>query len=449
MHTSIHDFMRKMMMKLISLVLAGLLFCLNSYGQQKSFGYRISGNDDIVSNLIFIQSGFVLDSAVNRESKTTYRFEYNEQGRLKRDINFWYVVVLDGRLVRHLPGYRDYFYNERGDVDSVAQGHWNDSMWVADSMRYRIDYQYDTKGNIISRTYSSDGLPSRIEENAYDSSGNLLSNSVRVRRESTVWDTTYTAREYDSQNRITTATSRSSNPSYISKVLYQYDSLGNVAYTVQDIENGAVHNNVHYRFIFDTSDRVTELLQSFMFLPDSTWRTDWDLLYLYDANGRMVSVGEDGYSPFMSCSYDVAGNLDTLVWTHIVDLRARGVALIDSYGNSITLPELYGTTCFYYGRLVTGVKRGSDDERTFRLSQNYPNPFNPTTTITYSLPHRSHVMLTVFNALGQQVATLVNGDMEPGYHTVQFDGSHLSSGMYFYRLQAGSFVDTKKLLLVK
>ncbi len=85
----------------------------------------------------------------------------------------------------------------------------------------------------------------------------------------------------------------------------------------------------------------------------------------------------------------------------------------------------------------------------FVLEQNYPNPFNPTTTIQYALPHRSHVTLTVYNTLGQRVATLVNGDIETGYHTVQFDGSGLASGVYFYRLQAGSFVDTKKFLLVR
>jgi hypothetical protein len=72
------------------------------------------------------------------------------------------------------------------------------------------------------------------------------------------------------------------------------------------------------------------------------------------------------------------------------------------------------------------------------LQQNYPNPFNPSTTIRYGLPNRSQVNLTVFNTLGQQVAVL----------QVKFDGSGLSSGVYFYRLQVGSFVETKKLLMM-
>jgi outer membrane protein assembly factor BamB len=85
----------------------------------------------------------------------------------------------------------------------------------------------------------------------------------------------------------------------------------------------------------------------------------------------------------------------------------------------------------------------------FALSQNYPNPFNPSTTIRYGLPARLHVSLTVFNALGQQVAQIVNGEMDAGYHEVKFEAQSVSSGVYFYRIQAGEFVQTKRLLLLR
>jgi photosystem II stability/assembly factor-like uncharacterized protein len=85
----------------------------------------------------------------------------------------------------------------------------------------------------------------------------------------------------------------------------------------------------------------------------------------------------------------------------------------------------------------------------FRLEQNYPNPFNPSTTIRYALPSTSHVTLTVFNTLGQRVATLVDENQDAGYHDVKFDGNSLASGLYFYRLTAGDYLATKRLLLLK
>ncbi len=86
---------------------------------------------------------------------------------------------------------------------------------------------------------------------------------------------------------------------------------------------------------------------------------------------------------------------------------------------------------------------------TFTLEQNYPNPFNPSTTIRFSIPVESNVRLNVFNALGQEVAQIVNERLKEGYHEVSFDATALTSGIYFYRLESDKFVDTKKMILLK
>ncbi len=85
----------------------------------------------------------------------------------------------------------------------------------------------------------------------------------------------------------------------------------------------------------------------------------------------------------------------------------------------------------------------------YTLQQNYPNPFNPVTTISYSLPLKSEVELVIYNALGEEVMKLANEEKEAGRYSVDFNASNLSSGIYFYRLKAGKFVETKKMVLMK
>ncbi|MBC8043450.1 MAG: T9SS type A sorting domain-containing protein [Rhizobacter sp.] len=99
--------------------------------------------------------------------------------------------------------------------------------------------------------------------------------------------------------------------------------------------------------------------------------------------------------------------------------------------------------------LSTSDGKVSGLPKEFILKQNYPNPFNPSTTIRYELPQQSDVKLKIYDMLGREVQSLVSERQPAGTYTVRFNGSRLSSGMYFYRLQTGSTVQTKKMLLVK
>jgi len=85
----------------------------------------------------------------------------------------------------------------------------------------------------------------------------------------------------------------------------------------------------------------------------------------------------------------------------------------------------------------------------YMLEQNYPNPFNPTTKIGYGIKEKSKVKVTVLNSIGEEVALLVNEEKEPGFHSLEFNAVNLPSGVYFYQLKAGSFVETKKMVLMK
>ncbi len=101
------------------------------------------------------------------------------------------------------------------------------------------------------------------------------------------------------------------------------------------------------------------------------------------------------------------------------------------------------------GTTTLGVPVNDRVPDKFALHQNYPNPFNPVTTIKYDLPYDSHVRMTVFDVLGSKVAELVNESLPAGEYTTQFNGSSLSSGVYYYRIEAGTFTQTKSLLLIK
>ena len=129
--------------------------------------------------------------------------------------------------------------------------------------------------------------------------------------------------------------------------------------------------------------------------------------------------------------------------------------ITDSIGNNFQISReligaiidgvVYGDTTFY----IIGVPSETTQPKRILLSQNYPNPFNPSTTIRYSIPNARNVTIKVFDVLGKEVATLVNEEKSSGEYEVEFNASSLPSGIYFYQLKAGSFVETKKMILLK
>ncbi|MBX2992069.1 MAG: T9SS type A sorting domain-containing protein [Bacteroidetes bacterium] len=140
--------------------------------------------------------------------------------------------------------------------------------------------------------------------------------------------------------------------------------------------------------------------------------------------------------------------------TSIID-EEEWITITDSIGMTHISAMWY--TSSIMGAIINGMQYGtivhagehSVIPRGFHLHQNFPNPFNPGTEIRYQMPEVRHVTLKVFDVLGREVATLVNEVKPPGEYSVQFDGSNLSSGVYFYRLQTESFEETKKLLLAR
>lgn len=144
------------------------------------------------------------------------------------------------------------------------------------------------------------------------------------------------------------------------------------------------------------------------------------------------------------------------------DRNTNGVVTLLEYGfyahnigevmriREIPDSEVHTNSLIQYSAVTSVDARESDlITSKFSLCHNYPNPFNPATTISFTLPSRSFVSLKVFDGLGREVATIVSGEMSAGSYSKQWDASGLPSGVYFYRLQAGSFTETKKLILLR
>ena len=173
-------------------------------------------------------------------------------------------------------------------------------------------------------------------------------------------------------------------------------------------------NPVYYRFTYTASD------------PDGN-----PLTFSLLAGAANMSVTTDG-------QFAWAPSLDQAGKSFVVTVQVT-----DGFSTVTTTATLTASSS------ITAVEDLGGFPTEFSLMQNYPNPFNPTTSIRFALPKDSDVKLTVFNMLGQEVATLFNGTLNAGIHKVDFDASKLTSGLYLYRIEAGNFISVKKMLLMK
>ncbi|MFQ6002502.1 MAG: T9SS type A sorting domain-containing protein [Candidatus Zixiibacteriota bacterium] len=168
-----------------------------------------------------------------------------------------------------------------------------------------------------------------------------------------------------------------------------------------------------------------------------------------------VEKTESSFSQHTFPWYVIAtGGGSTSSGSHTMKLTSIGQVFTDKAqsGNYMIFSGYISTATYPY----TEVKEVGDDQvpYSFELFQNYPNPFNPTTNIRFSLPRSGHVKLDIYNILGKRVTTLVDEDLTAGNKLVTWDGRNdsgkeVASGVYFYKLKAGEYSETKKMILMK
>jgi hypothetical protein len=229
-------------------------------------------------------------------------------------------------------------------------------------------------------------------------------------------------------------------------------------------------NGKHYaaiQYIYSSTTEFERLSSDSVFACRTPFQQE-HLLYRFTGNnGDTVSTfsrgGLDTTDVILqyTSTYTLFGALRR-IWRFRIDVRhfiddEKWVTIADSLG-VVGISISFGYFCTLQRAIIDGrvygiiagvrVPEGSSTPQ-YALYPSFPNPFNPSTTIRYALSYRSKVSLIVVSTLGQQVAELVSGEQEAGYHEVRFEGKNLSSGFYFYRIQAGEFVQTRKLLLVR
>ena len=158
------------------------------------------------------------------------------------------------------------------------------------------------------------------------------------------------------------------------------------------------------------------------------------------------SASDNGQSIFIHPAIPQNFNSSHTIVPDWNDLQNQPVKILIDLGNDGTIDD----SMFVKNQATNVEDEGSLlSPDSYNLAQNYPNPFNPVTTIKYSIPESGNVSLKVYDILGNEVASLVNEEKGPGVYSVTFDASKLSSGVYLYKLQAGSFTESKKMLLMK
>ncbi|MBT8387992.1 MAG: T9SS type A sorting domain-containing protein [Ignavibacteria bacterium] len=181
------------------------------------------------------------------------------------------------------------------------------------------------------------------------------------------------------------------------------------------------------------------MIHNYWFEWDSTyWLKDNLYSHTYDANNYLIQT--------------IGQNWVGLYWEkdHRITITYNG-----NYNNTEKLYERWDGSDWYfydkgtYSYIVSGVEQFNNVISSYSLSSNYPNPFNPTTTINYEIPQRSFITLKIYDVLGNEVATLVDEEKQTGSYNVELNATGLPSGIYIYKFQAGNFVETKKMVLIK
>ncbi|MGE5848119.1 MAG: T9SS type A sorting domain-containing protein [Ignavibacteria bacterium] len=192
--------------------------------------------------------------------------------------------------------------------------------------------------------------------------------------------------------------------------------------------------------MMETNNSIWKNLSRLVGMVNGKWKTEIFIFILLTIPS-LAQSNQVAWSSFSS-GFGVSNSTNTRITSSI------GVSFEGSTSNGTS--SISSGFLANYGLIITDI---SDEPEiipiVYKLNQNYPNPFNPSTIINYQIPEESFVALKIYDVLGNEILTLVNEEKIAGSYKVSFDAGKLASGVYIYQLKAGTYVDTKKMILLR
>ncbi len=407
-------------------------------------------NNPIGYNYTYNSQGNLLTRTLERSERYSYTYDSldNLQSELKEtwENENWKAVNRNTHI-----------FDKTSNTLTVLCEHILDGNWVCHE---RYIYIYDSTGNVLSRTNETASLGGwQISFRyiyTYDLRGNILTESLDGSSiQTSRWTYTYNLQD----NLLTKLTQIFSNNVWNNNYLisHEYDSLG---YAIFE-SHKRWENNTWSDYLRCTNTNDSQgncLIQQTEYYNVGTWESAAKSTYTYNPQGSMLTYT---YQYFYNNVWQ-----NSFRFTYSYNDQNNAVnGKHESWGNNGWVASEHNLTLNYNNNqnqisfivytlsaeyiLISDVKEEIVDNLNYFLAQNYPNPFNPNTTISFSIPKNEFVTLKIYDILGKEVTTLVNEEMNAGSHTKIWNASNLSSGIYFYKLQAGQFTQTRKMNFLK
>lgn len=340
-------------------------------------------------------------------------------------------------------------YNSSNQLSEYDVQQWNGASW--DSL-YKSTYSYTASGNLeteIDMTYNGTGWDNNYRYTYQFNTSDNASQKLEEQWMGGEWKNsildvyTYNAQEQLELDASFWWPDTAWKESV--ELWYGYNTDGYVNDLLTkfwESEELGLQNKFHvtYEYIPGT-DIKTKVENQEWLLQTSEWTNTWREVYTFDGDHILqnhaseVWTGNDwGPGSQDDYTYDTDGNLD-----EILSLYWDGTEWLNSFKASFTWSPLTSVDPGSYAAVPASYK----------LDQNYPNPFNPATVIRYTVPKDGNVKLTVYNVIGQKITGLINREVKAGTYEVNFDASQLPSGIYMYKLEAGTFTSVRKMMLIK